>query len=232
MPRSFPLSALLALVTIAVGVVLPGGARALLIDDFEAGAFTVVDSDAGTGGTFQNQTGLPTTNVIGGQRRVFAGNSTGGVGLGATAALALTGGDDDAVFSQADSLFLLTYDSFGSLDITLGGTANRILIDQLPALVLARTTVTFIDSVGRKGDLAQVVGGAVAQFRYSLFTFEAFFNEAAVTGIEIAVELPQSFGSQTWGISGIQIVPEPASGALLCAGLFALAAARRGARLR
>ena len=108
------------LLLLAVG----GPARALVVDDFEGGAFSYSGNSFGDGGS-QN-VAFP-AQVLGGKREVYVQSNL--VDQLADADLALTSTADDAVslvLPTAGGELELTYAPPAPFDLTLGGSATEI----------------------------------------------------------------------------------------------------------
>ena len=115
----------------SAGIGLPG--NALVIDDFEEGAFTLASLGASETVSIE---GLSSLHVVGGVRRVTL------TGRGASGGLTLSPGDDGATLRSriadpdlAQGSIAFTYASLGGVDLTSGGTDTLVLAASGPVEV-------------------------------------------------------------------------------------------------
>lgn len=232
--RRFALVAFAAVAATILGAPVRSFAAEITIDNFEEGAFSSL-------GGSMIQTGLSTTNVISGERRVSVENATAG--------LTLTGGDDaiDFMFDPqvpTNASITLDYQFLSSVvDLT---SADRFVVD-LPQVI---GIVDFVQLVVQNGfssvtDITDDRTVVLRQMSVSgpgpiVFLFADFVNESPLSPgpldfanidrirLNLLAIRPTSEG--TVQISNFAAVPEPSTAALLAAGLLTLGIRRRGRR--
>lgn len=125
------LSSGLAALASILGSCLP--VNALIIDDFEEGAFTLASWEASETVSIE---GLSNLHVVGGVRRVTL------TGRGASGGLTLSPGDDGATLRSrvvdpdlAQGSIAFTYASLGGVDLTSGGSDTLVLAASGPVEV-------------------------------------------------------------------------------------------------
>jgi PEP-CTERM motif-containing protein len=221
----------------SLAAALAQSAASLTIDNFEQGDFSVPDDTTTVGASYGEQSGLLSTNVIGGVRHelVVAG---GTVGL-ATAALTTSANDDGAALSYAGvggvGDFTFIYDGRApglsnpatgllALDVT---AFTHIQVDATSTLpVAANVEVQLWSNTNQTSSLIPLVVGS------TLIPLSGFntVNLSDIHAIRVSIlgidpaELPT--------ITNISLipVPEPASGLFLALGLVSLGLGRRRSR--
>jgi len=208
----------------------PLRASALVIDDFEQGAFSVLDTTTGVGGFSDFQTGLSPASVIGGTRLVSGFHDTG---TQTSANLTLSASDDSVLFSQdTNGPTAITWD--GVPDIFNAGTngllfadfsanGNRFAVDvtSLTGSFFLAIQVFDADSLDTSVQLVSAAG--VVQIPFSLFPGIDFSD---VRSMQMSVQ--SNFGGDA-SISSVGVVPVPEPSAAL---LVLLSLAGLGLRTR
>ncbi|TMA36313.1 MAG: PEP-CTERM sorting domain-containing protein [Deltaproteobacteria bacterium] len=230
------------LVTVAAllfAVLLAPSARGLTIDNFEEGDFLVTDPGSPAAATSAEQSGLLTSNVLGGVRLVRATAGGGTAANVATAALTTTGLDDSVLLSHVgvntDSTFVFIYDGVA------GGTANNsagtLNLDLSAALSIditatapvggAHARVILWTSTTSQGTAFDPLVNGVTSFPLSTF---GLLNLADIRQIQVTISDVSAANAvavtHIEAVGGV-VVPEPSTGLLVGLGLFGLAVGRR-----
>jgi hypothetical protein len=200
-------------------------AACLTIDDFEAGAFAL-QAVASDGDVTQIQTGLDPGHVLAGERRMLL--NTQSASAPATATLVLTPANDSVDFFAPapasgfqSSTLTLTY-LFSNLDLTAGGTFDRIAVDVSSVSGQVQLSVSADSGPGLQGNVQQI--SAPGTFT---FLFADYFVVDFMQLDELRVALTTGFGASA-SVSEVAAIPEPSTGLLLALGLAALPVARGG----
>ena len=228
-----PIPVLLGLTLAALAV----PAAALTIDNFESGNFNITDDSTTATPTLGEQSGLLSTDVVGGVRLVSTLGSAGGIGV-ATAAAALATlpvVDDGAALSvvvappgAGTGQFQFIYDGSansvnngtgGSLNLNLSGLTSFDITSTLSNVTANAQVTLYSSTTSRDGNVALVNG--TASIPMSTFTLNLADNPAIrvwITGLDVG-EAPI--------ITNIAATPEPTTGLLLAMGLVGLGMRRR-----
>lgn len=221
-----------------IGVLEAGSAWALVIDNFEDGAF---GPDSITTGVLQvNQTGIDPSNTIGGVRGVDIFLNSG---TQATAELAVNGGDDAIVFtlqpdatSSSNALFDLEYGT------RIGIPPGAALDADLTADGANRFEILVSAFSGGTGSISFALPGATQAFNLQLtgpgtyvFPFADFAGTPDLTDVDflnVRFSLNAFEGNTQVVIQDFRTVPESRSVLLLAlaASLWAASRARGYAR--
>ena len=215
-------------------LLLPHGASALLIDDFENGGFSVTDTTPG-GGPFQSdsQASLPTISVFGGARD----ESTGLVsGSQSSFSLTITGGADAATATVApgsEGRADLFYDGVANgffsasgpldTDLTAAGSLNRIAIEVVAVSGSAFLSLGLSDtsSIAFASFPKEVNSAGITEFLLSDWNLD-------VTSIDaVGLAMVGLTNGESISIGSIRVVPEPSIALLLGFGLACFALRRR-----
>jgi hypothetical protein len=155
------------LLLLAVG----GPARALVVDDFEGGAFSYVGSTAGDGGS---QSVSYPAQVLGGTRQVYVESNSALVASVATLTLS-TASDDGAslVLPIAGGLLELAYEPPAPFDLTLGGSATAIEVTLPVASPGAMLSVVLTDTGSGSDSVAVPILTSATSYSFALADFTA-----------------------------------------------------------
>ncbi len=214
---------------VALSLLLSAAAGGTTIDNFEQGSFSpLIDTSPGAGATGSTQSGLSTSNTIGGERRsnVFLTSGTQ-----ASASLTLSGGDDGVLFdvnpsSTADVEFTYLLVSV-PVDITTGGqTGFEVTLASAPTtgtiFIEATDSSSFIDTQS-----VSISGAGDYTIAFNLFLDGATpVDFANLETLRVGVEGTAGGSTLSYTISNVTTVPEPGTGLLLSLGLAVLAVRR------
>jgi hypothetical protein len=167
-----------------LGVALSGAAQALVIDDFEGGAFSYSGNSSGDGGS---QTVTSPAQVLGGRREVYVESNLFDDTVDAH--LAPTPGDDDAVslvVPASGGLFELSYAPPAPFDMTLGGSATAIEIDMPLGTAGATLEIALTDTLAGSGSLNTAVAGATTRYAFALADFSGV-DATRIETVEVSV---------------------------------------------
>ena len=160
-------SRLLPVVTLLVLSLASPGFADLTIDNFEEGAFSFTGGNAPTN---QFQTALNPANTLGAQRSETIRSLAAGETV--SAVLTLGPGDDSVDYTSAASggSFSTAYNDFGlpTLDLTDGGTADRIEVDLNQADVGGTVKLELLDEFfGTASPSLPIIGPGTYTFPFS-----------------------------------------------------------------
>jgi hypothetical protein len=225
------LSRVLLAAVVATGPSL-AGASSLTIDTFEEGAFSLQTSGPLAEDT---QTGLSTSNVLSGRRRVSLEGDE--ASQPSEVSLTLTGGDDGAAFFRPSGgaegagmsvSFMYEFDT--PIDLTGGGSLNRLVIaysDATPALPDAPQLEIYLnDEPGFIGDIGFGFERIEGTGEHTV-PFPAGIDFTQVAWIMLKFETYSDSASSSVTVSHFAAVPEPATSLLVASGVLGLAAGRR-----
>jgi hypothetical protein len=196
---------------------------ALTVDNFEAGAFTLVQTWPKSASGVQN--GLNSSDVIGGQRQELLVNTLGG----STAALALTTGDDGVVYQQSSSnttgVLILTYGGTNQLNLDLTQLGlNALCVELSSASAYGRIELTIATAVGTddecetstpSGYLPISGAGTYLINLVDLVPDYGTPNFSDVDTIYFGISVPALPMNAFYTVADITLVPEPTTLALL-----------------
>lgn len=224
-------------VCFVLSLLAPAASHALVIDNFEEGAFdlTAVGGSSPGNVVYDETGGLSTANVIGGVRLVQINASASDPGT-ANVNLSLGAGDDGAVLTNGDtqptSLYF-AYDGFD--DGFVDGSTSPLNTDFTAAGDRIRVTLTAASASGSldvvihsnfvpTGTLPVAITGPGDYF----FAFSDFGNPSLLDDVDIVLVRLNGITSNTgYTISNIEVVPEPCTALLAAIGLAGLAVRRR-----
>lgn len=214
-------------------------ASATVIDNFQSGAFDIV-SGLGQDIT-QTQSGLATSDVIGGSRTVRVAQNGGNGTVEASVTPAATG-DPLAITwtspakGDVSGFVSLTYANLSGADLTAGG-ADRFSLDMgtvVPGFS-GDLSIYVQTGNGASDTLFQTMNTAgTYQFLFSHFSNAAYFND--VSTIELTIGNVYFLSGPTSGTASASLfqtasasaaVPEPATFALLGLGIALLGLIRQ-----
>lgn len=199
-------------------LLLSSTARAdVTIDNFEQGGFSF---SGGNSPTNQTQTSLFPLLTIGGQRSVTISSLAGGETV--EAELLLSPGDDEVGYQSAASggSFSLGYGDFGlpTLDLTDGGSADRIEVVVTQADVSATLELELLDASSASTASSQPLGGpGTYTFLYSSFP-GLDLSAVRILQIDLDTTSPGAFGIthvRATGPVAVTLLPDPATELLL-----------------
>jgi PEP-CTERM motif len=208
--------------------ITPVAVSALLIDDFESGAFSVSDTTADGNSVVHAQSEA----VLGGSREILVALL---VGTMASASLTTTAGPDSATVSSGASSSTVAafyYDGVAdgniavnapsALNVNLSAAGDRFLLDitSISGAVSVSVLLNDADTLASSNALNVTTAGA-HEFPFSLWTDIDF---TAVTRIQISFQNMSS--SESISIGGFSAVPEPSTALLLAIGLIAVGRSR------
>jgi hypothetical protein len=202
-----------------LALLLPVGSIALTLDNFEVGSVSLVDTTTGDTGEVSDESGLPTSDVLTGDRRVRVLLDNGS---SASAVLSPNGGDDAIAFSLppgSNARFYLIYNlTPASFDLTQDG-GDRFLVRFGPGLpngVLFRATV--IDDFGTQSTSPTQYTSA-SQLNYA-FPFSDFGGSPAFDQLirwYVYISYPAAVEDPlTVSVADFRVVPDPATALLPC----------------
>lgn len=222
----------------AFALVVPAAASAVVIDNFDDGAFvlTAAGSSDDRPSDRTTVTGDP-SNILGGQREVTLNLNRGRGVVDARTLANIESTGDGGVLALSDSgrafsELVLSYRNLGGVDLTEGGTQDAFLLDydffqgfsRVAALVRSGagtgTGVVFV----AESDNDRIVGPASranAQQRLIAFAdFNGTVDFGDVDSVEFFINSQDSAlgGATDFELDSITTVPEPAGLALLAAG--------------
>jgi hypothetical protein len=169
-------------------------ARALVIDDFEGGAFSYMGGSAGDGGS--QDVGFP-AQVLGGTRQVFVQSNTGSPAI---AELTLSTENMDAValsLPPSGGLLELGYEPPAPFDLTLGGGATEIEVSVPLASAGATLEVELTDTLAGAGSVSVPIALEATSFSFPLADFSSV-DPTRVETIKVRV---------ISGSSGVFVIP-------------------------
>lgn len=207
-----------------------------IIDNFEAGPFTLVDTSVGLPGlpSSAEQTGLATTDVIGGTRLIrVTATAAGTLPVGTGSAIlgpVLTAGDDSVVLTtDAIANMRFFYDGIGGGSVASGNAgALGLDLSGVPDILIEAANVVGAPSVrirlwdSANNQLSGLVFLANGTNAVSISGLTLDLSD--IQQIEVAFNVTPNNLLQ---VSNISFIPEPGTGLLLGGGLALLAARRR-----
>ena len=223
----------LAACLVLAAMTYPTPARAVVIDDFEVGDFSLTDDVLDSDGAELIQPGLPTGNVISGRRTTSVELLTPeaiGIPNAITASLATTAGlnnDSMTISSISRAVGHLEMEWFGITqaleDLTEGGTHDRFLIDIPTAdtafslAMIVRTKVSTSQTNGSVSPLMTVTGPGTVHVPFDSFVpTSSSLDPADFTEVDsiFIVLSTANMPTDPWTIEISQIttgIPEPTS---------------------
>jgi hypothetical protein len=167
-----------------LGVALSGAAQALVIDDFEGGAFSYSGTSTGDGGT--DSVSFP-AQVLGGTRQVYV--ESGSTTEVAIASLTLSPGDDDGVslvLPASGGMLALSYGPPAPFDLTLGGSATEIEVTVPASSSGATLEVELTDTLAASDSLTAPIGPETTSYSFALADFTRV-DATRIETVEVSV---------------------------------------------
>jgi hypothetical protein len=167
-----------------LALTLGNPAWALVIDDFEGGAFSYSGTSAGDGGT---QNVSPPAQVLGGSREVYVASNL--FDFTADADLAPTALVDDAVSLVLPTLggvLDLTYAPPAPFDLTLEGSATEIEVTMPLGTAGATLSVELTDTSAGSDSVTAPILGETPSYSFALGDF-ATVNPTQIETIQVSV---------------------------------------------